>query len=363
MTTFNIPRLRLNRQRLTGAAFDTPEAAVRTLTAVQAQDYPAAKWALGQRVSGCLDTCVEAAFAAGRFLRTHVLRPTWHFVMPEDIRWLLALTAPRVKKAMSYYDRALELDEATFARSNSIITRALTGGAHLTRAEVAKKLAAAGITGDSQRIGLLLMRAELEALICSGARNGRQQTYALLDERAPMTPGLSREEALAELARRYFTGHGPALLQDFAWWSGLTVSDARAGIEMSKGHLVSEVVGANRYWFVPSTPPGPLPDPTIHLLPNYDEYLIAYRERDNLLHPSVAAETRLLKDVLARHFVLLNGLVVGGWRNLPAGSEVVLETRLLVPLTQPQARALQTAAEEYGRFLGKSVSIHSLPVA
>jgi hypothetical protein len=361
MTTFNIPRLRLNSQRLTGAAFDTPEAAVRTLTAVQAQDYPAAKWALGQRVSGCLDTCVEAAFAAGRFLRTHVLRPTWHFVMPEDIRWLLALTAPRVSAAMAYYNRRLELDEATFARSNSIITRALTGGAHLTRAEVAKKLAAAGITGDSQRIGLLLMRAELEALICSGARNGRQQTYALLDERAPMTPGLSREEALAELARRYFTGHGPALLQDFAWWSGLTILEARAGIKLAEAHLMSEVAGGKTYWFAASRPP-PIPDPTVHLLPNYDEYLIAYRERDNLLHPSVAAETRLLKDVLARHFVVLNGLVVGGWWNRPAGSEVVLETRLLVPLTQPQARALQTAAEEYGRFLGRSVSVRALPV-
>jgi hypothetical protein len=357
MTALDIPRLRLHNQRLIGAPFASPEAAVQSLTAVQAQDYPAAKWALGQRVAGCLNQCIEEAFVAGKFLRTHVMRPTWHFVMPEDIRWMLELTAPRVKVAMSYYARASGIDEDTFARSNRAITNALATGDHLTRTEVGNALAAEGITGTAQGIGHMLMRAELDALVCSGAPKGKQQTYALLEQRAPNARKLLRDEALAELARRYFTSHGPALPQDFAWWSGLTVADARTGIEHAKEHLANETVDGKSCWFAPTDSTSSLEDPTVHLLPNYDEYLIAYKERGPALHPAMPSDSRLVYDFLSRHFVVLNGLVVGGWRNLPERQGVVIETRFLVPLTEPQTRALDAAAEAYSRFLGKPVTI------
>jgi hypothetical protein len=345
MTAPDIPRLRLARQRLIGERFDSAEDAVRWLTAVQAQDYGGVKWAIGQRVKDCFDRDVEGAYASGRIVRTHIMRPTWHFVMPEDIRWMQALTAPRVRAAIAYYDRQLELDSATLENSKAAIGRALAGGNHLTRSEISGVLDSEGITGTGQRIGHLLIHAELDALICSGVMRGKQHTYALLEERAPGTPTLPRDEALAELTRRYFTGHGPALVHDFAWWSGLTVADARSGIEMAKPHLVSEMFDGKTYWSAPSPDPPAMDYPTVHVLPNYDQYLIAYKERAPSLHPPLPNNSKLLYDVLSRHFIVLNGRVVGGWRNVPAGKDVVIETRLLVPLDEVQTRSLRAATD------------------
>ncbi len=199
---------------------------------------------------------IEKAVSDGTILRTHVMRPTWHFVTPADIRWMLALTAPRVLAAIAYYDRVLELNGADFIKSNAVITKALQGGKQLTRAELASELQQAGFAIDnSQRIGHIIMHAELDGIICSGARRGKQFTYALLDERAPQSRTLDRDEALAELARRYFGSHGPAALQDFVWWSGLTTADARAALEMVTSQLMCEIVDGQTYWFSSSATP------------------------------------------------------------------------------------------------------------
>jgi hypothetical protein len=356
--TLDIARQRLNRQRLIGGPFNRPEDVVRSLGAVQAQDYPAAKWGIGQRVKGCTDRDVDEAFDAGAFLRTHVMRPTWHFVAPEDIRWLQELTCPRVKKAMSYYDRGLGIDEDTFQRSNEILQQALSGDRHLTRPEAGKALAAGGITASGQRLAHLLMRAELDAIVCSGGMRGKRHTYALVEERAPNAHTLSREVALAELTRRYFEGHGPALPQDFAWWSGLTVADARAGIESAKSYLLSEVVGGKTYWFVPSPRrQARIPEPIVHLLPNYDEYFIAYRDHSASYEgppPSGSAE---IYEVLSRHIVVLDGMIIGGWRTVPERSGVIIETKLFQSLTPEQVAALNAAADRYSRFLAKPVTV------
>ena len=256
MTRAEIARRRLRNERLVGAPFASAVEVVRWLGAVQAQDYAGAKWAVGQRVRGGTDADVEAACDRGDILRTHVMRPTWHFVVPADIRWMLALTAPQVKARMAYYDRQLALDGPTYARTNAVIARALEGGRHLTREELGKVLAAAGVAASGQRLGHVMFRAELDAVVCSGPRRGKQFTYALLDERVPPVAALAREEALAALVRRYFTSHGPAQLNDFAWWSGLTVADAKAGVQMLAGDLVHADVDGKRYWLAPSkTPP------------------------------------------------------------------------------------------------------------
>ncbi|HEV8574299.1 MAG TPA: winged helix DNA-binding domain-containing protein [Dehalococcoidia bacterium] len=331
------------------------------LGAVQAQDYPAAKWGIGQRVRDCVDADVEEAFVEGRILRTHVLRPTWHFVMPVDIRWMLELTAPRVNAAMSYYDRQLELDGAVYGRSNAALARALQGGKQLTRAELARVLEEAGIAASGQRLGHIVMRAELGAVICSGALRGKQHTYALLDERAPGAKRLGRDEALAELARRYFTSHGPALVLDFAWWSGLTVADAKLGIEMVKQHLLAEDIGDKEYWFAPSRATARVNDPTIHLLPNYDEYLIAYRDHSASLSAPLQTGFTAMFDMLARHIVVLNGRVIGGWRRTVEKNAVCIETTLLAPLNGEQEEALRVAAERYARFLGMPVTVAPAP--
>ena len=359
MTSFDIARLRLHNERLIGSPFEKPEDVVEWLGAVQAQDYAGAKWGIGQRVKNCLDADVDEAYARGKILRTHVMRPTWHFVMPADIRWMLELTAPRVNAAMASYNRKLELDDAIFKRSKAAFVKALEGGKHLTRKELAEVLQEAGIIAAGQRLAHIVMRAELDAVICSGALRGKQHTYMLLEDRALQAKSLTREDALTELTRRYFTSHGPALVRDFAWWSGLTMADAKVGIELAGSGLLREVIGDKTYWFAPSTTPTKVKDPTIHLLPNYDEYLIAYRDHSASLIAPTNMDSAALYDMLARHIVVLNGRVIGGWRGTNKKNEVHIETKLLTPLTGAQAEGVHTAAERYSRFLGLPVTVEA----
>src|SRR5882762_9944043 len=207
--------LRMRIQRLWRSRFDTPQEVVRWLGALQAQEFPVAKWSIAQRTRGATLADVDAAFAAGVIVRTHVLRPTWHFALGADIRWLLQVTAPRVHALNAYYNKQHKLDSKLLAKSNSLIAKALEGGAHLTRSELAAVLTRGGIRAAGNRLAYIVMRAELDAIVCSGAMRGKQHTYALLDERVPHGKTLNREEALAELARRYFTSRGPATLNDF----------------------------------------------------------------------------------------------------------------------------------------------------
>ncbi len=251
---------RLRNQRLVASACKTPEAVVAHLGAVQSQDYTGAAWAVGQRAPGLTAADVEAAFTAGRVLRTHVLRPTWHFVAPADIRWMLALTAPQVHARLRTYDQSLELDTKVYSKARVVMERALEGGQFLTRIELGAALRRARIVAAGQRLAHLAMHAELEGSICSGPRRGKQFTYALLAERAPKARTLAREAALAELARRYFASHGPATLRDFVWWSGLRVKDAAAGVALGKVDALK-------------TPPEACTAPGAnYLFSNYDEY-------------------------------------------------------------------------------------------
>jgi DNA glycosylase AlkZ-like len=353
----DIVRQRLQNERLIGAPFEKPEEVVRWLGAVQAQDYPGSKWAIGQRVKDCVDATVEDAYTSGRILRTHVMRPTWHFVMSADIRWMLELSAPRVKTAMGSYDRKLELDDEVYKRTNGVIVKALQGGAHLTRTELADALERAGIAARGQRLGHIVHRAEIEGLICSGEFRAKQHTYALLEERAPVAKRLTRDEALAELTRRFFTSHGPALGKDFAWWSGLTVADAKEGIESNRDHLVSEVVDGKAYWSAPSTPTARMRNPTVHLLPNYDEYLVAYRERSASLSPALPAESASFYEMFARHVIVLNGLAYGGWWGTTNKNEVSIRRKLSLPLSEREEEAFDAAVERYSRFLGMAVKV------
>src|SRR5262245_50797533 len=280
MTKVYIARRRLMNQHIAQAAFEKPSDEVAWLGAVQAQDYAGAKWALGQRMQSATDDDLERAFTEGSILRTHVMRPTWHFVTPADIRWMLALTADRVHATNKPLYRRLELDGAVFTRSNAAIVKALRGGKQLTREELKAPLRQAGIATDGElRMGYLMMRAELDGIVCSGPRRGKQFTYALLEERVPRTRALDRDEALAELAKRYFASHGPASLQDFGRWAGLTMADARSGLEAIRSQFTYEVVDGQTYWFSESAPPPEPASPTASLLSIYDEYIIGYKDR------------------------------------------------------------------------------------
>jgi hypothetical protein len=279
MTLSDIARLRLRHQSLDKPRFNEPRAVVSWLGAVQAQDYPAAKFALGLRQARPIHH--ETALNEGSILRTHVLRPTWHFVAPEDIRWMLELTAPRVKSILAHYDRKLEIGAKLLARAHGVIARALQDGAYLTREELAQRLERNRIEARGQRLARFVMHAELDGLICSGPRRGEKFTYALLEERVPSAPSIAREDARAKLAMRYFASHGPAQLKDFAWWSGLAMKDVAQGLESVKADLSEETLDGKSYWFVPARVPKPK-SPSAHLLSIYDEFSIAYKDRSAL---------------------------------------------------------------------------------
>jgi hypothetical protein len=354
MTKAEIVRRRLFNQRLIGTKFDRPEDVVRWLGAVQAQEYPDSKWGLAQRMNGATDAAIEQAFAEGRLLRTHVMRPTWHYVTPADIRWLLKLTAPRVNTTVASYYRKFGLDDAFFARSNDVLARALEGGKQLTRAELAAVLEQAGVivaAEDRVRFSFVIMRAELDGLICSGARRGKQHTYALLEERVPRARILERDEALAELTLRYFKSHGPATVKDFGWWSGLTAADVRAGIEMNAGQLeaveAEELDGAT-CWFAPdSVPEAELASPVAHLLPPYDEYTIAYKNHSTIFEPEYAERIIAAFGIV----IIIDGRIAGAWkRTFRKGTVEVI----LTPFrnhTESERQAIVRSAEQYSAFL------------
>lgn len=324
---------------------------MKWLTAVQAQDYAGAKWALGMRMPGTTDDDVERAFTDGAILRTHILRPTWHFVAPADIRWMLALTAPRVHAANARIYRKYGLDATVFRRSNAALERALRDGRHLTRDELRETLERHGISTDDVRMAYLLMWAELEALICSGPRRGKQFTYALLEERVPATKPLARDEALAELARRFFSSRGPATVHDFAKWSGLTVADGQAGVEAASRSLEREVVGGKTYWLAAErNSHGSDRLPVAHLMSIYDEYISGYRDRSAMV--SAARASRLYKlGPSGIYIVVVDGVVVGRWTRTFARDTVTVTIQLFDPLTRAGRRAVEATAEKFSAFI------------
>jgi hypothetical protein len=350
----DLARLRLQTQRLTGSAYAHPEDVVEGLLAIQSQDYLGAKW-VAQRTVGADLAAVQAAFQAGRILRTHVLRPTWHFVAPADIGWLLELTAPRVHALNAYYYRKHGLDAAVVKRSNARIVKALSRGQHLTRDELGRALGEGDGAMTGNRLAYVIMRAELDALICSGSMRGKQHTYALLEERASAKGALKRDEALASVARRYVSGHGPAQVQDLAWWSGLSIADAKRAFEAGRSELEQEVIDGKAYWFVPLRPFARKSRPSVHLLPNYDELVIAFKDRSAMLDPRITPRL----DVLSAHFVLMDGRIVGGWRRTLGKREVVITVQLLRKLSAGEQKGLDAAAASYARSVGLELRLEA----
>ena len=347
--------IRLRNQRLTRTDLRDPAAVVEWLGAVQAQDYAGAQWGVSLRMRGLTRAAFDRAFDAGRILRTHVLRPTWHFVPPADIRWMQTVSAPRVLAISRSYFKGLELDARTIARAQKTFERALEGGNALTRAELAAALQRAGITASGQRLAAIVMHAELDQVLCSGPRRGRQFTYMLIAERAPQAVVMERDAAMAELARRYFRSHGPATLRDFVWWSGLTVAEARAAIAAIRSSLVTETAGELTLFMVPSRAATPPADGSLHLLPNYDEYLIAYKDRAAAQMPVTADAPRGV-DVFA-HALVADGRFAGTWRRAVKASRVEISVTPLRPLGRAHAKVLKQAVARHGEFVGLPPSL------
>jgi len=348
--THEISTERLRSQRLAQGALRRPADVVAWFGAVQAQEYGPARWALALRMkSDSLDASVTRAFDEGLILRTHVMRPTWHFVTPDDIRWLLDLTAPQIRRRMAPYERALELNTRTITRAIRVVELALAGRRFLMRSELGDRLESAGLGLRGQRLGHLMMHAELNAVVCSGPRRGKQFTYALLDERAPVGKRLARDEAVGELTRRYFRSHGPATARDFMWWSGLTAADARRGLEMIRARPVE--VDGQRYWRTGQAPRGALSSELVHLLPIYDEYLVAYRDREAVPHGPAVIGLKNAAAVTFQHALVIAGQVAGTWRVAPHRSGVRLQLTPLRTLTPTERRETLEAVKRYEQFL------------
>jgi hypothetical protein len=353
MTTTDLTQLRLLRQQIAKPAFTTPAEVVHGLGAMQAQDYLGALWAVGLRTKGATEQSVEEALAAKAIVRTWPMRGTIHFVSPADVRWLLELLTPRVVQSFQSRLRELGIDSQTVARSADVLTKALEGGRQLTRPEIYATLAEAGISASGQRGNHILGQLSQSRLLCFGARSGKQPTFTLLEEWAPGAKSLPRDEALATLALRYFTGHGPATVQDLVWWSGLTVTDAKAALAMVAAQLDCEELGGQSYYFArqsggPSSHSG-----EVYLLPPFDEYLIGYRDRSAALDPIYNQLVVPGGNGIFNPIIVIDGQVAGTWKRVFKRDTVVITFSPFAPWGDEHAPALIAAAEEYARFVGK----------
>ncbi len=356
MTTSELIRHRLINQQITGTKFTKPEQIVSWLVAMQAQEYAMSKWAIGLRLPGSTEDNIEKACDQGNILRTHLLRPTWHFVTPADIRWLLALTSPQVHAKSAYMYRQTNLDSKIFRKSNDTIARALEGGHHLTRTELQVALKEKEIIADGFKLGYLMMNAELEQIMCSGKRRGKQFTYALLSERAPKARILSREESLSELLLRYLRSRSPATLQDFCTWSGLSTKDAQTALESIKGKLTSEIVDGKSYWIA-------LPSPslktnvfngskTTFLMPDYDEFGMSYKDRSAIFdHEAHTAAVSRGNPVFNR-MIIVDGKIAGTWKATIEKKKVAINTVPFAPFSKAAAKKVEASIKHFKRYCG-----------
>ncbi|HEX2295552.1 MAG TPA: winged helix DNA-binding domain-containing protein [Actinomycetota bacterium] len=354
MKALDVSRLRMRRSGLTDRRFETVVDVVRHHGAMQAQEHELAKWSIAQRTRALVDADVDEAIAAGAILRTHVLRPTWHFVAAGDARWLLALTGPRVRQTTAARFRELGLDGRTLARSETAAAAALADGNQLTRNELGDALDAAGIDRSGQRFPHILMHLEIEAVVCSGARRGRNHTYALFDDRVPPARARDRDEAIAELTRRYLAGHGPASVQDLRWWSSLKGADVRKGLDLLGDAVVDEAIDGVRLWSLADERDRPRRTSTPHLLHVYDELVVGYTLSRFFGDPRRTAEVAAWRDrSVPGNVLLVDGRVAGRWRRTIDGNGVRLQVWTHDDLGLVERDALRRAAARLGRFLGR----------
>lgn len=345
--------IRLNRQynqKLIDSSFTEPQDVVGYLGAMQAQEYAMAKWAIALRMATTVtDADIEKAFNDGDILRTHLLRPTWHFVARDDIRWMLDIGAPRVIASNGSMYRKYGADDKLFSTCFKVIEKMLRDHNYATRDAIREELKKINIEGDSVFMSIIMMQAELTGLICSGPRQGNQFTYALIDERAPKAKHLNREEALRELCLRYFTTRGPASIKDFTVWSGLTVKDAKDGLALISKEVEKETIDGADYYFPPTKPSGR--EEVSFLMPDYDEYGIAYKNRTALNNPE-AIHTKTIFD----RVIIADGMITGTWKRTIQRDTVLLDLDLFKPYKLTD-KSIATAIDNYASFLAKTPHI------
>ncbi|MDR0419059.1 MAG: winged helix DNA-binding domain-containing protein [Prevotellaceae bacterium] len=345
-----IAKIRTQSQQLINPQFNNPKDLVTWMGAVQAQDYAMSKWAVGIRLSSSTLGDVDKALLKGEILRTHVMRPTWHMVAAEDIRWMLKLCEKRQKAAIESWGRNFGLTKTFYAKGRRLLEKMLKGESNLTKQEVEEGLNVRGMQVDKPQTSCILMLAEVEGIICSGIDKGRKHTYALLDERAPVTKNLHKEEALAELALRFFRSHSPASIQDFIWWSSLSATEVKQAIGLIQQDLIFEKFGEQDYILHKSWAQITEPDSILHFLPSYDEYLISYKNRTAVLdlkdHPKAFNNYGIFQPV-----IMFNGDIVGNWKKTVKKGLVAIETSFFKHKGKVLKKQIKEAEERYRSFL------------
>lgn len=357
MGRLNIARLRLHNQQIAAHRFRRPGQVVAWLGALQAQDYPGALWSIGLRLPHATQKDVEQAIAAREIVRTWPIRGTLHFVAAADVHWMRELLTPHIIARSALRQRQLELNAAVFARCEKIFLKALSGGSQLTREQMFSLLEKARITTADQRGYHILWRLAQEGLLCFGSHAGKQPTFTLLEEWIPAGRQMDRDASLAELARRYFTSHGPATLQDFIAWSALATTDARHAIHLATSQLVEEKAGDKTYWLSSGALPAPRKSSTAYLLPGFDEYVLGYRDRSPSLDPHHAGKVSPSANGVFISTVVIDGKVLGIWKRTAKAKSVSITPTPFTKFSAAAKRAIQAAAQRYGQFLGCDVSI------
>jgi hypothetical protein len=360
MKASDIVRFRLHNQQIASCKCKSAAEVVFQLGAVQAQDYAGAKWSIGLRFPGTTDVDIEQAIAKKAIVRTWSMRGTLHFVAAQDVRWMLGLLTPRILAGHRGRQQQMGLDDAIFRRCEKIFTRALQGGGQLGRTEMMTLLKREKISTDGLRGYHILWRIAQEGTICFGHRKEKEHTFVLLDEWLPPGKMLEREEALTELAKRYFASHGPAMVRDFVWWSGLKVADVTAGIQGAGKHLRNELVDGREYWMaakvsreVAKKPLDPL---AVYLLPGFDEYLLGYNDRSLVLAPEHSSKVCTGSNGVFSPTVVIGGRVCGTWKRTIKKQSVVIEPAFFNKVNKAESIAFRAAREHYGRFIGAAVS-------
>jgi hypothetical protein len=359
----DIPHLRLHNQWIAQHDLRTPAEVVAHLGAVQAQDYAGGKWAIGLRLPNATEADIEQAIAERTIVRTWPMRRTLQFVPAADVRWMLALTASRAEAKFTGRQRQLELDSETFRHSGNVLEKALSGSNSLSRQTIYRLFEEAGIrmegsgpldSGNVRGLHILAHHAQT-GLICYGPHQGKQPAFVLLDKWVPESRALDREEALAELAKRYFTSHGPATVYDFAWWSGLAVRDATTGIEMASRHLVKEVIDGRAFWLPPSEPDTTDSSRSVHILPPFDEYTVAYKDRSAVVapeHVGLASSGGVFRPI-----IVVDGRVVGTWKASARKRTIAVMPMPFDRLNKAVQGGFANAAARYANFLGIPLSV------
>ncbi len=356
MTDQHIANMRLVSQQIVEKKFNTPAEIVDWMGAMQAQDFGMAKWAIGLRLLKATEKEIHDAIDTGKIIRTHLLRPTWHFVSATDLHWMLNLTGPKIKSGMKGRHKQLELSKKILNKANAIIEKSLAKGKDLTRKELVTELNIAKIKTDNNRSSHIFLNAELDGIICSGKMKGMQPTYALLSERIPGKKSFDKEEALFKLATKYFQSHTPGTLQDFVWWSGLSITEAKQAISSIKNDFVSEKVNNVEYLFPISKTSQNKFNKSIFLLPAFDEFLISYKDRSAAIISENESKA-FSKNGIFWPTIVINGKVAGTWKREIKKDKVIVTAQFFDSKNKASKSGLKKEVEKLGNFLDSKTEL------